>query len=195
MRPVNIAALVAAAFVATASAQSLATLPQPGLWEEDVQMLVNGQDVMARMRQAQAEMLKKLTPEQRKMVESMPNHTASGPSRSCLDAAKIAEFADPRKALAKSMKEQPHCKSDIVSVSGGTVKYKVRCDDPHGTTGDFNGEYSILDAKHWTYTMEGTGQMAAHGAPGAPAAQGPVAMKTSARGTWISADCGSVQPD
>lgn len=186
MRPVLITGLVAAAFAAQASAESLTILPQPGLWEEDVQMLINGQDMMASMRQAQAEMLKKLTPEQRKMMTE--HDGAPGHSRSCLDAKKIADFADPRKAVADSMKDQPQCKSDVVSVSGNSVKYKVRCDDPQGTTGDFAGEYRIIDAKHWTYTMQGSGQMTATGT-------GPVALKTTVQGRWISADCGDVKPD
>ena len=188
MRAVLVLGVVVTAFAFQAQAQSLSTLPQAGLWEADVQMLVNGEDVMAKMRAARAEMMKKLTPEQRKMMESMQPASASDKTLSCLDEKNIAEFADPRKALAKSMKEQQHCKADVVSVSGNTVKYKVRCDDPQGTTGDFNGEYTLLDTQHWTYTMQGKGQMAAAG-------NKPIEMKTSSQGRWVSADCGSVKPE
>jgi hypothetical protein len=184
---------------AAAPAQTLKTTPLPGLWEQEFKILVNGQDLMASMAQAREAMMKSMSPQQRAQMQAMLQQQgggAPGKERECLTAKDVAEMADPKKALANSMKDQPECRSEIVSVTGPSVKYKGRCENPGGFTGDFTGEYTQVDAKNWKYEMQGKGKMLAQmpAAGGKPGAGGPVEMNMRGQGRWVSADCGGVKP-
>ena len=196
MRLIILLSLVTLSCVA--HAQTLEILPQPGLWEEESKMLVNGQDIMASMRQAQAAMMKNMSPEQRKQMEAMTAQQGGldGKSQECLTAKDVAEMADPKKTMARTMNDQPNCKPEVLSVSESTVKYKFRCDDPEGLTGDFKGEYTQVNPKLWNFSMLGRGQKPAtafNGTPGGKAKNTLVEIKLNGQGRWISADCGDVK--
>lgn len=181
---------------ASAQAQMFKTAPTPGLWEQEFKILVNGQDLMASMAQAQEAMMKNMPPQQRAQMQAMLAQRGGGPGkqRECVTPKEAAELADPRKAIADSMKEQPECRTEVVSISGQTVKVKGRCENPEGYTGDFTGEYTLVDAKNWTYAMQGKGTMASR-MPGSGAkAGGPVDMSMRGQGRWLAADCGNVKP-
>jgi Protein of unknown function (DUF3617) len=178
------------------SAQTFKTPPLPGLWEEDFKILVNGQDLMASLAQAQEAMMKNMSPQQRAQMQAMMAQQGASPGkqRECLTPKDAAELADPRKAIAESMKDQPECRTEVVSITGQTVKVKGRCESAEGYTGDFTGEYTLVDAKNWTYAMQGKGTMATRMPGAGPKAGGPVEMNMRGQGRWISADCGSVKP-
>jgi hypothetical protein len=172
----------AAVFAGSASAQSLSPLPEVGLWEERIQLLINGKDLMAQLRQSQAAMLKNMPANQRAAMEADLKKGTSDTQRECLTKEDAAEWKDPRKALA-SMERESQCKFDLVSVSGSALQFKGRCKDPDGFTGDVAGNLTMAGPRAYTFSYTGKGRMA--GAEGG----GPVEMKMTSSARWVAARC------
>jgi hypothetical protein len=181
MRRVTVMVAVSV-FAGGASAQSLSPLPEVGLWEERTQLLVNGKDLMAQMRQAQEAMLKNMPANQRAAMEAELKKSASDTQRECLTKEDAADWKDPRKALA-NMERESQCKFDLVNVSGSTLQFKGRCKDPDGFTGDVAGNLTMAGPRAYTWTYTGKGRMA--GAEGG----GPVEMKATSSARWVAARC------
>lgn len=171
-----------------AQAQGFKTQPLPGLWEQQSQVLVDGQDMLAQLRRLQSQILQSLPPQQREQAQAMmARHTGTpGLSRQCLSAQDAAKWSDPKAALADSMKGQSNCTSEVSPVVGDTVKFKVRCEKGKGISGDFDGEFTMLDSKSWQYTMQGRGNLPA----GMPGNTSTVPIQAHGQGHWLSADCG-----
>ncbi|MEO8299975.1 MAG: DUF3617 family protein [Burkholderiales bacterium] len=199
MRVTLLMAGLLAGVCAGSQAQTLKTVPQAGLWEQEVQVLLNGQDVMGALRLGQSAVMARLSPAQRAQLQAMlpPQEGPVGKVRQCVTAPQAAVMADPRAALARALKTQPRCSAQIVSVTGDQVTFKGRCDDPASFTGDYSGTYTLLDATRWTYAMQGRGVVSptlAEQVPGGAALIGPVEMKASGQGRWLAQECGAVQP-
>lgn len=177
-------AVLFAAVVASggASAQSLSPLPEIGLWEERMQLLINGKDLMAQLRQSQAAMLKNMPANQRAAMEADLKQATADTQRECLTKEDAAEWKDPRKALA-SMERESQCKFDLVNVSGSVLQFKGRCKDPDGFTGDVAGNLTMAGPRAYTWSYTGKGRMA--GAEGG----GPVEMKMTSSARWVAARC------
>jgi hypothetical protein len=189
--------LVAAA--GAAPAQTLKPMLQPGLWEEDVQVLINGRDLKALMRQAQAAMIAKAPADQRAQMEAVLRQQGepTGRSLDCLGEKEVAEMADPARALAKSMREEPLCTAQVVSVGGNAFRFRSVCNDPDGFSGTFDGEYTVHDARRWTYSMTGRGTVAGGSADALGldlSRDGTVELKNVGQARWVSAECGKVRP-
>jgi hypothetical protein len=192
------AILCFAAIGLAVQAQTLSPLPQPGLWEQQFQVLLNGQDVMGAVQLARGEILQRLPAEQRRQIEAMlPQGSAPGTVRQCVTAAQVAQMADPAKTLSQSLKTPARCNVQVTSVTAATVAFKGRCDDPRTFTGDYAGQYTVVDPQHWTYTLQGQGTVSPQAAAGTPAAallEGPIELQGRGQGRWLSADCGNVRP-
>jgi hypothetical protein len=169
-------------FAGSASAQSLSPLPEIGLWEERMQLLINGKDVLAQLRQSQLAALKNVPASQRAAAEADLKAATSDTQRECLTKEDAADWKDPRKALA-SMERDSQCKFDLVNVSGSTLQFKGRCKDPDGFTGDVTGSLTMAGARAYSWTYTGKGRMA--GAEGG----GPVEMKATSSARWVAARC------
>lgn len=190
LRNVLLVGIVALACGAT-QAQGFETQPLPGLWEQQSQVLVDGQDMMAAMRQMQSQMLQALPPEQRAQAQAMMARQVgpSGRTRQCLSAQDVARWSDPKAALADAMKDQSTCTADLAPVSGNTLRFKVHCAKGEGMSGDFDGEFTVLDSKSWKYTMQGRGNMP----QGMPGGARTVPIQVSGTGHWLAADCGKTR--
>jgi hypothetical protein len=165
-----------------ASAQSLSPLPELGLWEERFQLLINGKDLMAQLRQSQAEMLKTMPANQRAAMQADLKQAMSDTQRECVTKEDLAIWKDPRKALA-SMERESQCKFDLVSASASALQFKGRCQDPDGYTGDVVGSLTMAGSRAYTFSYTGKGRMA--GAEGG----GPVEMKMTGTARWVAARC------
>lgn len=185
------AVAVAFAFVvlaAPARAQ-LQPAPETGLWESRHTVLVNGRDMMADLRAQQAEMLKQLPPAQRAQMEAMmKQHGASVQPvhQQCITAKDLKEWADPNARLREMEREAPQCRYEPAQVSGSTLRFKGRCQDPEGFTGDVGGTLAMQGPRAWTSQIVGKGRM--QGMPGT------VEMRMEGTGRWLSAQCGAVKP-
>lgn len=190
-RMTHIVALLLACTAGAAAAQTLSITPRPGLWKSEGKILVNGQDIMATMRQAQAEMLKSVPPAQRAQVEAMMKAQQGSGQTECLTAAESAELKDPQAMLARMHKETPQCRYQITKISGNTVSMKGRCEDPDGYTGDIEGSYTALSETSARSSFSGTGNYPkAAEIPGVkPTAKGQYTMSMEGTQTWVGANC------
>jgi hypothetical protein len=174
--------LAVGVFAAGASAQSLSPLPEIGLWEERMQLLINGKGLLVQLREAQAASLKNVPANQRAAAEADMKQATSDTQRECLTKEDVADWKDPRKALA-SMERESQCKFDLVNVSGSVLQFKGRCKDPDGFTGDVAGNLTMAGPRAYTMSYNGKGRMA--GAEGG----GPVDMKMTSSARWVAARC------
>jgi hypothetical protein len=147
-----------------------------------MQLLINGKDLMAQLRESQAAMLKNMPANQRAAMEADLKKATADTQRECLTKEDAAEWRDPRKALA-SMERESQCKFDLVNVSGSVLQFKGRCKDPDGFTGDVAGNLTMAGSRAYTWTYSGKGRMA--GAEGG----GPVEMKMTSTARWVAARC------
>jgi hypothetical protein len=191
--------LLAALAALPAQAQSLGTAPAPGLWESEGRMTVNGQDLGALMRQSMEAALKDMPADQRAMAEQMMKAQGAafgGKEQDCLTPTEAARRTDPRAVLADLQKDSPQCRYEAVQVSGSTLSFKGRCNDPDGFSGDITGEFTMNGPKAYTGRWGGTGRMAnAEQIPGLKVAgDGRVQFGWTGSGRWLAASCGAVKP-
>jgi hypothetical protein len=132
------------------------------------------------LRESQAAMLKSVPPEQRAAARAQMEQAAGGTHRECLTREDLAEWRDPRKALA-TMERESQCGFDLVSVGASALQFKGRCNDPDGFTGDVVGNLTMAGPRAYSFSYTGKGRMA--GIEGG----GPVEMTSSAR--WVAARC------
>lgn len=175
---------------AAAAAQSLKPAPELGLWEVRNQLLVNGKDVLADMRQAQLEALKNLPAEQRAQKEALLKEATSEGQRECLTDKDLEGWSDPRQRLAQMERDAPSCKFDLDSVNGPTLQFKGRCAQSDGFTGEVTGSMTMTSARAWTATYIGKGRMADVKVGDKVEPGAPVEIKSSASGRWLGAQCG-----
>ena len=92
--------------------------------------------------------------------------------------------------------DAPQCRCEPVAGSGSTLRFKGRCNDADGFSGDVSGDFTLTSSKAWTGRWGGQGRMAgADEIPGfKPAAGGQVDYRMSGSGRWLAADCGAVKP-
>jgi hypothetical protein len=198
MQPLPRALLVLTLTLAAAGAQAqLRTLPLPGLWEQESRVLVNGQDMMAMVRQMQAEMMKKMTPEQRKQMQAQMGSTGlSGPIRECLTADEAKRFSDPKRVIEDMQKDSPNCRFQPATVTSDTVAFTGTCADPNGFTGTVKGDVHLVSDKVWTGRFSGQGRGPANAQM--PGAAGPnntaMTVQTEMKGRWLASQCGDVKP-
>jgi len=204
-RPLGNAALLlllaAAVSLSPAQAQMLSPAPLPGLWETDWKMTVNGQDLGALMRKEMEQALQQMPPAQRAQAEQMMKAQGGpmaigGKQQECLSPADAAKATDPKRVLADMQEDAPQCRFEPISVAGSTMRFKGRCDDADGFTGDIAGELTLTSDKAWTGRWGGQGRMAgAEDIPGLKlGATGQVDYRMSGTGRWLAAACGAVKP-
>lgn len=192
--------LALGACCAVAHGQTLSPAPAPGLWESDWKMRVNGQDMGAAMREMQEQMLQQVPPAQRAQMAAMMGSPGGpmpgGKHRECLTAADAARATRPDEALAEMRRNAPQCRFDSPQVDGSTLRFKGRCEDPGGFTGDVNGELVMDSAKAWHGRFGGQGRMAhASEMPGIKAGPGgTIDMRMEGGSRWVAASCGDLKP-
>jgi Protein of unknown function (DUF3617) len=188
---VAVVAAVVGGLVASgaANAQSLKPAPELGQWEVRNQLLVNGKDVLADMRQARLEALKSLPADQRAQAEALVKELAGEAQRECLTEKDLEGWSDPRQRLAQMERDAPSCKFELDSVAGSTLQFKGRCSQSDGFTGDVTGNMTMTSARAWTANYIGKGRMADVKVGDKVEPGAPVEIKSSATGRWLGAQC------
>lgn len=185
---------------AAAPAQTLTPALEPGLWETDPTVLVNGKDILATMRLMQEQLMAVVPAAQRQQMEAMMAKQgikiAGGKVQQCLSKADTERATRPEQAMAEMRRNAPNCQFESPQVEGSRLTFQGRCDDPKGYTGDITGEFIIDSPKAWHGRFGGQGKMAQMGRiPGVQtASDGTVMMQMESRSRWLAADCGSVKP-
>jgi hypothetical protein len=213
-RPLALATLALASLsslTTAAHAQKLSVTPAPGLWESTMSLKLNGVDIMAGMKAAQAEAMKQLKdmpPAQRAEMEKMMQQALGGagaPLQSCLTPEQARMAADPQ-ALLRQMTEgedaEQACRFELQSVSGNTMKLRGTCKPEDGWNGVVTGTMTQHDPKRWSSRYSGQGRMQGDAMPGMPGMPGmsankgaQVEMLMESSGRWLAADCGQVAPE
>lgn len=163
----------------------------PGLWEETRVTLINGQDIEAAIRKSRERMMARLTPEQRKEMESRGE--GGGLSQSCLTPAQVAKGIDTAEIKRKMEDSARGCSLDIISANSAGAKFKAACLGPQGAGLNGTGEYTVTNSKEWHFKMVGDGKVT--GPNGVPVPQGGdihATQEVTAR--WKGSDCGNVAP-
>lgn len=166
----------ACALAAPALAQNAPPI-KPGLWEVHMQHEGAG---MPRQMPDMSEHLKNMPPEQRKQMEAMMKERgvdmSGGPGkmRICLDKASLDQGR-------WQGGEQGGCKTDVLSRSATSWKWKSVCTEPQAVS---EGEASFATAE--SYTVRSTTTMTRRGEERT--------IKTTLNSKWLGADCGDVKP-
>lgn len=190
-----LAACVASLAPATpACAQALNPTPAAGLWQTESKLSINGQDMATLMRQAMQEALKAMPASERAAAEEMMKSQLAafgGTQKECVSAEEAARRTTARAVLDDLQQDAPHCRFEPVQVSGGSLRFKGRCADSEGFTGDVSGDMTMASPKAWTARWTGNGTMAqADEMPGLKiGADGRVQMAWSGSGRWVAAQC------
>ncbi len=195
-----LASIATCLYLASAQADTISPEPEPGLWRRESTTLVNGQDLQVAIRDAQQQMLQTLPAEQRQMMEEMMNLGGEpGVEMECISPQMAADLTDPEALLQRARDGMDECSLTINKVSGSTMAIAGSCAGNQGYAGEMQGELTIVSAREMRSTFSGTGtkQMDAGQTP--PALQGmagdqPVAIEHTEVSTWLSADCGDLEP-
>ena len=179
--PVLLAAALLA-LPALSQAQKLA----PGLWEYTMTMQGHGAQAEA-MNPRMQEQMAKMTPDQRKMMESMMAQrgvamSAGGPA-GALPGTTVRVCITPEQASRNEMPHQDgNCKQTGQERSGSTLKFKIVCSGEHPSSGE--GQFTLNSDKSVS------GQVTMQ--PDDKSLSERVQMQH--QGRWIAADCGDVKP-
>jgi hypothetical protein len=176
IKPVALAVL---ALLGAASVPVFAQSTAPGLWQVENKMGGNPELERA-MAQMQAQ-LAAMPQAQRKQMEAMMGK--SGVSMASGGAMAVKVCITPEMAARQQMPTQTQgdCTSKIVSRSAQTMKISFVCTNPPSSG---EGIYTFESDKAYTMKMAITS-----------AAAGKAQNVTmDAKGQWLAADCGSVQP-
>lgn len=167
-------------------AEAFNTQPRAGLWQSDVKLIIDGRDILAEVKAMQEQLMANLPASAREamgksgMMPNMNNDTLS-----CITPQQAADAKDIDHWLGQASQEG--CDVQETDRSKNTVGIKVSCDGSGGYTGEYTGTLSVESEKSWSMTLQGKGTMG----DGGP----EVAQDISVNGTWISDDCGDVNPE
>lgn len=173
-----LAVLAAVALVTPAQAQTQKI--KPGLWEHSVTMKSQSGQMEGAMAQAQAQ-LESLPPEQRKMVEQMMASRGVGMGTGGKPTA-LRVCISKEQAERDELPSNERCRHESVQRSGNTVKMKFSCDSNPPTSGE--GEFTMKSPT--AYSGKAVVNTYVQGKP--------EKMSMEMTGSWLGADCGSVQP-
>lgn len=172
-----------------ARAQTLKPAPELGQWEVRNQLLVNGKDVLADLRKQQLEALKSLPADQRTQLEAALLQATGEGQRECLTEKDLQAWSDPRQRLAQMERDAPSCKFELDSISGPTLRFKGRCSQSDGFTGDVAGSMTMTSERTWTASYTGKGRTADVKVGDKVEPGAPVEIESSANGRWLGAQC------
>ncbi len=170
------------ALPALAQAQKIA----PGLWEYTMTMQAQGGRAEAANARMQEQMAK-MTPEQRKMMESMMAQRgvamASGGPPGAMPGTTVRVCITPEQAARNEMPHQDgNCRQTGQERSGNTLKFRIACTGEHPSSGE--GQFTLNSDKSVSgqVTMQPEDKSLAE------------RVQMQHQGRWIAADCGDVKP-
>lgn len=186
-RRIAAAAVLMTLGAVSAQAADFKMQPKPGLWKSNTEMMVNGEDVMAKMAAAREKMMEKMTPEMRASMQDQMKDPRE--QLSCVTPAQIEKFKDVDSWM-KYLSEDSGCDFHPTAQTSTSVDFAGSCSGTQGFSGDYTGKLVSSSANQWTMTMNGKGNVSVPGGTSKPMEQN---FKTVS--TWQAADCGDVQPD
>ncbi|MCL5042948.1 MAG: DUF3617 domain-containing protein [Gammaproteobacteria bacterium] len=185
-------ACLASSVIISAQAQSISPLPETGLWKVESTTLINGQDLMAAIRETQRAMLAQLPPEQRAMMESMMQQDADEEDYDCITESDLANFRNPESLMADIQRDMPGCTISLTESTGNRMAFTGTCDGADGFTGDMQGEIVMVSAREMRHSFSGKGTLdtpADELPPSMQGMSGTVQTEHTEVARWVAADC------
>ena len=179
-------------FLLNAQAQDISPLPDAGLWEIESTTLINGQDVVAAIKEVQRQALSQLPAEQRAMMEAMLQDDADERDTQCITEQDRANFRDVQSLLDATREDMPGCDITLTESGDNRLAFTGNCDGSDGFTGTMQGEIVMLSAREMRQTFSGKGVLDASVdelPPGMQSMTGEVTTEHTEIARWIAAEC------
>lgn len=187
-------------FSVGSQAQSISPQPEAGLWRSEAKTLINGEDLQAAMRVAQQEMLKNLPQEQRAMLsEALGDMQDMGVNMECISEQQARDLTNPERLIESARRDMPECTLQAEEASESSLRVTGNCAGSEGFNGDMHGELTMVSSREMRtrFTGQGIMQLDAEQVPESMqnmATGKPVNIEHNETSTWVSADCGDLQP-
>lgn len=184
-------ACLAGSLIVSAQAQSISPLPETGLWQVESTTLINGQDLMAAIRESQRAIMEQLPAEQRAMMEAMMQQDEAE-DYDCITEADLYNFRNPQTLIADIQRDMPGCSIELSESSGNRLAFTGTCDGTDGFSGDMQGEIVMVSAREMRHSFSGKGSLDTP-ADELPASMqgmsGTVETEHTEVARWVAAEC------
>ena len=177
-------------------AASITPTPEPGLWNSDSTTMINGVDMLKKMREAREAMLANMPAEQRAMVEQMMGDAEAAGHKRCITSELAQQMTDPDTLLADAQQQIPGCKLKVAKNADDRLEFSGECANTEGFTGTMQGELQMVSSREMrsTFRGDGTYQVSEQLTGGlSEELNGPVKVEHRETSTWVASDCGDVQ--
>lgn len=187
-------------FSIESQAQSISPQPEAGLWRSEAKTLINGQDLQAAVRKAQQDMFKDLPEDQRAMLNAaLGDSQEIGVELECITTEEARNLTNPQSLIESARRDMPECTLEVEEASESSLRVTGNCAGSDGFNGDMHGELTMLSSREMRtrFTGQGVMQLQPEQTPEHlenVASGEPVNIEHSEKSTWVSADCGDVQP-
>ncbi|SDT87639.1 DUF3617 family protein [Halopseudomonas salegens] len=188
----SLIACLAGGILLNAQAQDISPLPETGLWQVETTTLINGQDMMSAIREAQRQALSQLPEEQRAMMEAMMQQDEDQVNHECVTNDDLATFSDADALLQDLLRDMPGCSIELTERGGDRLAFAGTCDGEEGFTGDIEGEVVMTSAREMRHTFTGNGTLNTKSnelPPGMQDMTGQVETRHTEIARWVAADC------
>lgn len=176
-----------------AHAEQLSPTPEAGLWRSETRILINGEDRMPAIRQAQQQMLEQLPADQRDTLEGVITEGNPGIRMECLtphQASSIVRIDEMRRKIQRNV---PECELTVSSTERSRLRVSGDCRGENGFDGDMQGELEIISSQEIRSSFLGHGHFQVVHEDGVSGQPSNIQQLEISR--WTSPDCGAITPN
>ena len=174
------------------NAEQLSPTPEAGLWRSETRILINGEDRMPAIRQAQQQLLEQLPADQRDVLESSIAQGDPGITMECITPPQASEMVRVDEMKREIQRNIPECELTVSSADRSRLRINGDCHGENGFDGDMQGELEIISSQEIRSSFLGRGhfQMARE----EEISEQPSNIQQLRISRWTSPDCGVVTP-
>ncbi|MEH6689304.1 MAG: DUF3617 family protein [Halopseudomonas sabulinigri] len=176
-------------------AASITPTPEPGLWNSDSTTMINGVDMLKKMRDARDAMLANMPAEQRAMIGQMMDDVEIAGEQRCITSALAKQMTDPDTLLADAQQQMPGCELKVTQNADDRLEFNGECVNTDGFTGTMQGDVQMVSSREMrsNFMGDGTYKVSEHLTGGlSEELNGPVKIEHSETSKWVASDCGDV---
>ena len=174
-------------------AEQLSPTPEAGLWRSETRILINGEDRMPAIRQAQQQLLEKLPPDQRDTLEDTIAQGNPGIRMECITSHEAAGMVHIDAMRRKIQRNVPECELTVSSADRSRLQINGDCRGENGFDGDMQGELEIVSSQEIRSSFLGRGRFQMTHDDGTSSQPSNIQQLEISR--WTSPDCGAVTPN
>lgn len=177
----------------SAHAEQLSPTPEAGLWRSETRILINGEDRMPAIRQAQQQLLEKLPPDQRDTLEGAIAQGNPGIRMECISQQEASGMVHIDEMRRKIQRNVPECELTVSPADRSRLQIKGACHGENGFDGDMQGELEIVSSQEIRSSFLGRGHFQMTRDDGTSSQPSNIQQLEISR--WTSPDCGAVKPN